>query len=587
MSSYRYRYPSIAPSGRYVASGAGTVDVDGLDCGIGWAPVWPDDDGVIYNRGNAADHGGNASAAGTWRATRSGVLTRIDATAYQELSAHEGRWVGCTPGARLRLPDGQVLFGRYYAPCYYAGSLAVLFEAAPKTATQPALMELSLNGHPILAYRGNVTQPSLSRTHILWRQGFGKGWRTVLAKLDGTAPRDITVGRQEHWSILVETPGGDVVLSHDGDRCFIRWPGETTGWLVTTGESHEPRAVWTPAGLVVAWMAHGQRLVKTIALDETVRVDLTPVEAVPTFAPFAHETAIQWYFEDSTRESVTPGVAPGDWSIVVDRGVTARKPIVLGLEDAEVFDLLGEWAGRWAQVRGIQIAHEGTTGSFTEADREILRGKALTAKARMRALGLPPVPIYSYTAGHVVTDIPEVARVGVQLYPEPGETAAQSEHRWRGLLQFAGGRPLVLVCGAFDRRPRVGITEDQLIALVPVWHRLAAETRAEIQMFAYGRQGGAREFPRLLLHLEALARAVVRRPSRPAQPSLTLQKPKATVSPDQPGLMRPGWRMTIEDTNNPDLGYRVELEVRENGSLHATLRNRVDEDTTGVLRKVI
>jgi hypothetical protein len=386
-----------------------------------------------------------------------------------------------------------------------------------------------------------------------------------------------------------EVAAGPVVLHHgisDGDAALGTKVDPDTLTLVVGsqvipiagGNPQRPRLARHGATIFVAYQQAGA---KVATLTPPYPVE-TP--NAPTFAPFAHQTAIAWYFEDSKRPSVTPGVAPGDWSILIESGLRPAKPVILGLTGDGGEDLVDEWAPRWAQVRGLLISDEESHEAHARAN---LTALAMQGRQRMQANGLPLRPIYSYTADHVWTEVPGVDVVGVQLYPEPGESAAASEHRWRNRLQRAAGRRVVLHCGAYDRRPLVGITEAQLRACLPVYHRLAAETKAEaLMLFAYGRQGGAHAFPALLQDLTALARAVVRTPTVDERPALTLRAPAATVRRFD-GLLRPGWRFALEDTENPELGYGVDLEVRENGSIHATLRNRAGSNTTGALRKVI
>jgi hypothetical protein len=490
--STRYRFPSVSPNGQYVASGAGRLDVDGRDCGIGWSPEWLDDDRVVFNRGNTADHGGDAAAAGTWFASRAGGLLKVEATPYQELSAHEGTWVGCTPGIRLRLPDGQVLAGKYFAPCYYAGKLAVLVDLGTSS-------ELRLDGRAIV--RGTVTQPSLSRSHLLWRQGFGHGWRTMLARHDGTGAQDISVSPVEHWSILIETPAGDLVLSHDGTRTYLRRPNQVSGWMVTLGDCYEPRAVWTPSGVVCAWMANGARHLRTLALDEGSRVDLTPQPVSVPIPTIGRPLWCGWF--TFAGNAGLPGNC--------DLAIRPDQPRILKTLDG----------------RPIAVYVEGNPDGDIHALERAIR----TAKD---AHDLPVLAYWTKRAQQGRVPI-GADFVGVEAYRGVSETAAAFELRIR--QSVARCPAAFLVAQAYSSN---SFNSKDLASIVPVVARIARDMRHVAGIVAFsgsGRLTGIQDHPDVLPLWRELA-AGVTRPALPAQhtPQKPPIKPQPAPEDDMPKM---------------------------------------------------
>lgn len=573
--SYRYRYPALSPNGLYVASGAGQVDVGGELRGMGWGPVWLDDDGIVVNRGKKEDYGGNAAAAGTWYVPRAGGLGhQLTPIGYQHLTASGGRWAGCTPGIRLRTPNGEIIAGRYHEPCLVGETLAVLFDRT--VDEKKPLVELVVNGTRIAV--GKITQPSLSRTHVTWRQGFGQGWRTRIANLDGSNPRDITVGVQEHWSVLVETPEGDLVLSHDGSRCYLRRPGETAGWLVATGDTHEPRAVWTPAGVVAAWMAYGKREVRPYACTLETAVDLRPVENPLTVAPFPKPTAVYVFFGRESRYGVDP-TAPGHGQVVVDSGITTTGRVIIARVSDQGRDLIAEYRqpNDWARVDAIYVAEEKapvTKAKYIDAID--------AARRRVRELGLSPRPILTYTGPRAWNDLP-TDWFGVQCYPEAGDTPDVAEHRWRNLLQAYMGKPVLIIGGAYDRQDT--IPEPLLVECL----RRAIELMRVCKggaFFSWRREGGAAEYPRAAALLRA-ATAAARPPAQaPIETEDDVKKPGVDVIDFQAiDSDKTGRLIRFRDRNNPKFGT-VEVFLK-NGSLHVSIENEEGKDTTGSERKVI
>jgi hypothetical protein len=493
--STRYRYPDVSPSGRWVASGYGRIDVAGVDAGTGWGPKWLDDDRVVFNRGNALDHGGDAAAAGTWFASRAGGLLKAEATPYQELSAHEGTWVGCTPGIRLRLTTGEVLTGKYFQPCYYAGRLAVLFDRT--VDERHPLTDLRLDGRTLVT--GKLTQPSLSRTHVCWRQGFGQGWRTRIARQDGTGAQDITIGAVEHWAILIETAAGDVVLSHDGARTYVRRPGDAVGWMVTLGECFEPRGVWTPGGLVVAWMANGARHLRTLPLDDGSRVDLTPgTGPIVVPAPIVRIGRPLWC---------------GWFTFAGHAGLPGNCDLAIRQDQARIV--------RTLDGRPIAVYVEGNPdGDIAALERAIRAAK-----------DTHDLPVLAYwTKRAQAGRVPVGADlVGVEAYRGVTETVATFEARIRASV--ARCPAAVLIAQAYSSN---AFNTKDLASVVPVVARIARDLRHVAGILAFsgsGRATGIQDHPAVLPLWRELADGIPRAPELP-QPAPTPKPPTPKPEPE-------------------------------------------------------
>lgn len=340
----------------------------------------------------------------------------------------------------------------------------------------------------------------------------------------------------------------DIWTAGQTDPKAIRLARSDSPYVTTAiqGDAFEPHvAVW---GATVAVCARTLEGVTLAVLTPPYPAHEPFVNAAPTIAPFTFPTALTWFFEDSKRPSVTPSPAPGQWSLIVESGLNPRKPVLIGLTGDDKEDLVQEWAGRWTQVRGIYVDDE--------ASRNGLQSKARFARARMRALNLPTRPIYSYSAGNVWTDIPEIDHVGVQCYPDPGESRASMTARWRPafLKLKAAGRQSAVVGGFYDRRP-LNVSAETVTDGIAVCAELAAEFKAQILAFAWGRIGGAASMPALLPSLFSLAAAVVTLPEPPvaSTPPVTPKPP----TPERPPMPFP------TDAEHTDFAEQLEALYRD------------------------
>ena len=192
--------------------------------------------------------------------------------------------------------------------------------------------------------------------------------------------------------------------------------------------------------------------------------------------------------------------------------------------------------------------------------------------AKVRSYGVPVIAYWTRQAQQ--RRVPRGADlVGIEAYRLAGEPMSDFEARVRGAIVRC---PLAaLICQCYTSN--AGQTTE-LGSLVPVYARLArdyARVKSLLVFSGSGRATGYQDHPEVHALWHELAMTIP-----------VIKSPTTTVRRFD-GLMRPGWRMELEDTNNPDLGYRVSLEVRANGSLHATIRNLIGWNTTGVERRVL
>ena len=163
--------------------------------------------------------------------------------------------------------------------------------------------------------------------------------------------------------------------------------------------------------------------------------------------------------------------------------------------------------------------------------------------------------------------------IAIEAYRPKFEPLSDTEARLRTTIARC---PLAaLICQCYTSNATL---TTELGPLVPMYARLArdsARVKALLVFSGSGRATGYQDHPEVHALWYELAKTI------------PVVRPPTTSVTKFTGLMRPGWRMELEDTANPDLGYRVSLEVRDDGSIHATMRNLMGWNTTGVQRLVV
>jgi len=323
--------------------------------------------------------------------------------------------------------------------------------------------------------------------------------------------------------LRMHVTAGDVAIGSalDLDGAVVLLKGGAVGTLLQSGSNHETLRLspngrhWTGIQYV------GSRMVGGDVPDA-----VPPLVTVTKIAPFKTRAHVGCFFADSKRYQTDPP-APGSVSVLVEERLASSRGVVLArLSDETNVDLLAEWRGRWAQVRGIYVTSE----------RGPLRAEAAAARARMSSLGVALRPVISYTGPTLPADLSGIDVVGVEWYLKTdGETVQQAEPRWRAQISLAGGKPLAPMLGMFDRTGQV--SEALWGACLPRYEALLRELGDRVRFvlgFSWGRPGGLRDHPALRPWMAALAGAYT--PPSSAQPdpplvTITDYNPQAGAHP--------------------------------------------------------
>lgn len=227
---------------------------------------------------------------------------------------------------------------------------------------------------------------------------------------------------------------------------------------------------------------------------------------------------------------------------------------------------VSEW--EWHLVTGGRRLAVYVSGHPNDGDVDALEATV----QKVRGYG---VPVMAYwTRQRHFDRVPRGADIiAIEGYRNRYESIVETETRLRGAITRC---PLVaLVCQCYTSNATL---TQELGSLVPMYAKLARDygrVKALLVFSGSGRPTGYQDHPEVHGLWHELARTIP-----------TITAPTTTVTRFDGPLHR-GWKMHLEDTANPDLGYRVSLEIRDNGSLHATMRNLMGWNTTGVERKVL
>jgi hypothetical protein len=303
------RFPRISAEGR-IASGSGTIVVDGTAVGPGFEPQWYGPSRLMVKGFDDKPH--------TIDLTAQTVLPFApNGPRYTHLRAGGGQWIGAVDRQQP-----------YRVACSRTGQKAWVVEHGGDNNDH----SLFLDG--VLITRGSVHNPRVEDGYLVWTEGGGTAQRTWGRTRDGLIVRLHASG--DLWEgapIPVLTPAGPwVVVMTNADLRAYPW-GSTQGKMLQTGENQnfDPDAIWFSAEIVVVWSdAHGTLPPHRghVRLDDP-RVELNPPivmpppdPPVPPIPPIPEEETMIAYAPP------VPGFLPGELEPHPDGGVlyAVRKP---------------------------------------------------------------------------------------------------------------------------------------------------------------------------------------------------------------------------------------------------------------------
>lgn len=234
-------FPRFSPDGRHVMRGSVVLSVDGIEvAGDAISGAWLSNDILLYRQ----------HSTGLLRRLAAGMDDAYGPVCHQVVAGggtwaawheHEGTPVVFTGDARLwtgygggmhplaMAPDGTLVMGRHRD--------GVLCVVAPRGTVVMPLAE------------GRM--PRCSHRSVVWE----RDGHIFHADLQTRVACSITVpGEQCYGPVLIDTPEGEWVLTHTGSERLLLFPRDThVGYIVTTGITMYPDAVWTAQGIRVAW----------------------------------------------------------------------------------------------------------------------------------------------------------------------------------------------------------------------------------------------------------------------------------------------------------------------------------------------
>lgn len=200
-------FPRLSPNGQHVASGAGSLTVDGVDVGVrGWAPEWVSNTAFIYN---AAQDGLRLFEIGR-TATRA-----LDPREFSETAGATTAtgllWAGRDPSTNtLQISDGRAVLN----------------------AGQPSLAE---DGFLIFRVADDKIEPTACVQAAAW--GDGRGQIFGFRRSDPAhTPANVTIpGRKHFRPVCIDTPTGPWLLTMTHTELLLHEFGGERGYLKVTG----------------------------------------------------------------------------------------------------------------------------------------------------------------------------------------------------------------------------------------------------------------------------------------------------------------------------------------------------------------
>lgn len=317
-------FPRLSPSGQHVASGNGTLVIDGVERGPGYGPKWISETHLLI-----AD-GSNLVGYALNDGTR--VVVSTTGFVYFDV-APDGRWIG-EHNATLYWSDGGVWAG-FATPAISATRWAAL------THDTGSLYEGTGQGQNGSLLDLGCLEPRLLATLLCYR----KSLRIFGQRDHGLPIVELTIPGEEHfWPVPVNINGEAWVLTNTNTGRLLLYPwGSTVGYVVATGITDFADAKWTGNDVRVVWSNAG--ILHDTRVDiRGPRVDLRPnipapvpvPTPVPTPTPTPHPMAVTpqqildsakrwpWDFDVQYLETFREGVWKRDQgSDVPSRGALA------------------------------------------------------------------------------------------------------------------------------------------------------------------------------------------------------------------------------------------------------------------------
>ncbi len=264
-------FPKFNPSGTHLASGSGSLSLDGSELGIvGWGPQWLSDTEIVFTDA----HGSLAKYSIT-----TGQIVTLQATGYNELAAGGGKWAGWRPDA-LQTSDGTSIEGAGDPTLNADGRLGYV---DPRGASMKRVI---VDGQTYDACA--CGELSISRTLAVWTHFVGPNagtWFKVIGGLN--APQKVATPNpaEEYRPIAIDTPEGPWVGNHTQTGLIVR-PASATdahGYRYDNGgQAYYPDWVYRDGAILAAFSDQDGTLQTHAFPLSAPRVDLA---AKPAPAP--------------------------------------------------------------------------------------------------------------------------------------------------------------------------------------------------------------------------------------------------------------------------------------------------------------
>ena len=239
-------YPRLSRDARSLCSGNDEVWINGQLIERGYAPVWLDDQRVIWTR--AVRDAQGASLPGDGIGLRVGYAGGglpsdydLDTGPINEKAAGARIWAVWSPATGIRW------WGGARSP---DGALPSISSDGHRAWVERWItVDKALMLDDADVWRGNVTSVRVSeRGALAWTVAATSGPRTERSwvRLPNEPPRDVSLSNAEFAPLLVDTPRGWMLLAYQvgPNRLTLRPVGESRGWVVRVGRTRDPDARW-------------------------------------------------------------------------------------------------------------------------------------------------------------------------------------------------------------------------------------------------------------------------------------------------------------------------------------------------------